>query len=54
MEIKARPVAKFGEGNGVNLPLVRGGPPSAPSRQSQNPKRAATVESHPCTKNAQE
>jgi hypothetical protein len=24
MEIKARPVAKFGEGNGVRLPLVRG------------------------------
>ena len=26
MEIKARPVAKLGEGNGVSIPLVLGGP----------------------------
>lgn len=26
MEIKSRPVATFGEGNGASLPLVRGGP----------------------------
>jgi hypothetical protein len=26
LEIKGRPVATFGEGNGASLPLVRGGP----------------------------
>jgi hypothetical protein len=37
MEIKARPVAKFGDGDGVSLSLVRGGPLIAKGAMSGSP-----------------